>query len=749
MVKDASNEIRVLRDTFESDVADYTNQYRSSFNADESELFPNKIPNVLHKYNSFNSIFTLACLTVDEINFPAKLRVGSPKVTILRSGGSGISKIPTIYDTNFDGGLSSPREYFINDVSFKTNIAPTGQNMTNVQKIDFQVFEPNGLGTFVETLRQAAVRAGYKNYADAPFCLITEFVGIDSNNKTINVTDDNNKNIKRVIPITLNQIDLSATQAGTNYNVQATPTQDYAHKNSVRQIPNDVTLTGFTVQDFLQKALQEEFNKFKKTKNKNYDNNPVQADDIIINFPTLDQLIQQSKQTGFAGEQGATVDPNEQRTQLAGTGTAVTSTPWSISYEQSFNSMNEIGKSSMNFVDNQFKAVLNSEDKKYYDNIKKIAKTTRIVNERYGELTFKAGTTVEDIITNVLLYSDYSKYLLQDSDSLGFKKWFKINTRVYYITDSDIFQNTGAYPKLIVYDVIQHDVHESLFVKPNVKTNTVKLQNFVCKEYDYLFTGKNLDVLKFDININQVNALIMPPDQAQSKQDPNRKSKTTNSVESEINDDKGNADKDATGTGVTRANRAYSPRRATMESVGELTTEQRLALEFHDMIMTGPVASLLKCELTILGDPYFILDSGSGNYQAQVDRDPITGNYKFVNKDGSADQNFRGIYVVLNFRTPIDYGSSGQMIFNDTGNQMNKNFVKMEMFSGVYQVQTVMNSFRSGVFTQDLTITRIANQEIQDTTSNKTSSALVTSKEPVSEPDLNTFGGDVGPITNN
>ena len=133
MVKDASNEIRVLRDTFESDVADYTNQYRSSFNADESELFPNKIPNVLHKYNSFNSIFTLACLTVDEINFPAKLRVGSPKVTILRSGGSGISKIPTIYDTNFDGGLSSPREYFINDVSFKTNIAPTGQNMTNVQ----------------------------------------------------------------------------------------------------------------------------------------------------------------------------------------------------------------------------------------------------------------------------------------------------------------------------------------------------------------------------------------------------------------------------------------------------------------------------------------------------------------------------------------------------------------------------------------------------------------------------------------
>lgn len=728
MVKDASNEIKVTRDTFESDRAEDTNEYRSSFNADESELFPNKIPNPLHKYNSFNSIFTLACLTVDEMNFPAKLRVGSPKVTILRSGGSGFSKIPTIYDTNFDGGISSPREYFINDVTFLTNIAPSGQNMTNVQTIEFQVFEPNGLGTFVETIRQAAVKAGYRNSADAPFCLIIEFVGIDSNNKTINVTDDNNTSIKRVIPITINNIDLSATQAGTNYDVKATATQDYAHRNSVRQIPNDILLTGFTVQDFLQKSLQEEFNKIKKNKNKNYDNVPVGIDDIIINFPTANQLIQQSKQTGFTGEQGATVDPNEQRTQLVGTGTSVISTPWSINYEQSVRDMNEIGKSSMNFVDNQFKNVLSSDDNKYYDAKKKIAKTTRIVNERYGELTFKAGTTVEDIITNVLLYSDYSKYLLQDSDSLGFKKWFKINTRVYYINDEDIFKNTGAYPKLIVYDVVEHDVHESLFVKPNVKTNTTKLKNFVCKEYDYLFTGKNLDVLKFDIAINRVNALILPPDQAKSKQDPNKKSKTTDSTQSEINNEEGNTSKDAIASGVSRFARYYSPRRATMESVGELTTEQRLALEFHDMIMTGPVASLLKCDLTILGDPYYILDSGLGNYQAQIDKDPITGRNKFVNKDGSADQLFQGIFIVLNFRTPIDYGSSGQMIFNDTGNHMNQNFVKMEMFSGVYQVQKVMNNFQRGVFTQELTLTRVPNQEAADSAT-KNSSALVTAKD--------------------
>jgi hypothetical protein len=40
------------------------------------------------------------------------------------------------------------------------------------------------------------------------------------------------------------------------------------------------------------------------------------------------------------------------------------------------------------------------------------------------------------------------------------------------------------------------------------------------------------------------------------------------------------------------------------------------------------------------------------------------------------------------------------------------------------------------VFTQDLTITRIANQEIKDTSSNKTPSAMVTSTEFIPPPTI-------------
>jgi hypothetical protein len=160
-----------------------------------------------------------------------------------------------------------------------------------------------------------------------------------------------------------------------------------------------------------------------------------------------------------------------------------------------------------------------------------------------------------------------------------------------------------------------------------------------------------------------------------------------------------------------------------MESVGELSTEQKMALEFHDFITTGQVA-FVKADLSILGDPYFIADSGTGNYYSQIETDPKTGNPKFINKDGSMEPTFAGVYVVLNFRTPIDYASNGQMIFKDTASQLNKNFIKLAQFSGVFQVVQVENFFENGVFRQELQLTRIPNQEVKKEKGKSTGSFL-------------------------
>lgn len=682
---------------------------KSTFNADAAVLFPNKIINPLHQYNSFNSIFTLAVLTLDEINFPARLRSKPASVIILRSGGSGNSKYLTLYDANFDGNTSAQRtarEYFINDVNINTMPAPNAKGSSNITSIDFNVYEPYSMGTFIETIKQASKNAGFDNWVEAPYCLTIEFIGNKLNNQSEFVTDSNGSSTKRVFPIKLTDINFTADQAGAQYQVKAIPVPDLALRKSVQLIQNDVTIEGSTVQQMLQESLQTELNK-KNKKNSSSTNESV-IHDVIINFPQQKAAEELAQKTGQDGG-SATEDPNAQRSVLVGSGGQVYRTPSQTAYTQPQDTLNDIGKSKININKDQIKKVMSQQAKEFYNPVSK-----NVIVRSQGNrpnITFKSGTSLEVIITNVILLSDYGRFLLQDSDQFGFKKWFKIVPRAYYIKDDDALKKTGAFPILYVLDVIEHKVHESLLVKPNKKTNTMNINKFVIKEYNYLFSGSNLDVLKFDIDIKASFQAQLPSDKADSKEDPNRKSKSSKENQSDIDQSVGDTAKESVASGKTVTNYFYNPRRSARESIGELTTEQKQTLEFHDFIQTGSI-SFTNTDISILGDPYFLADSGTGNYYAQIQKDPVTGTPKFINKDGSAEPTFNGIYIVVNFRTPIDYAANGQMAFKDNASQLNKNFVKLDAFSGVFRVVDINNNFSNGVFTQNIKLVRVANQEV-------------------------------------
>jgi len=698
------------RDTFASDTA----------TVDVGELFPNKVPNPLHQYNSFNCIFTLACLTLEEINFPARLRQKPPEVIILRSGGSSKSKYLTQYDLDFNGGSSNTRnarEYFINDVSINTVIAPNQKGQSNISKIEFNVYEPYSMGTFVETLRQSGLKAGFKNYIEAPWCLIIEFVGHTLQNRTESVKDALGNTTKRIFPIKITNIDFTADQAGAQYQIRAVPVSDLALMGSVETLPKDFKLEGITVQEMLQISLQEELNKNRKAKNKNK-KTLEEINDIIVNFPIQEEQEKLSQRTGYQeAESGTTFNPDAQRSAVIGTGAQIVSTPSTTSYVQSKNTLNSIGSAKINLTKQQNKKVGSEDDNKFYDKITKLSKPAS--RGQIPNLTFKQGSKVSEIITNVILLSDYGQRLFQPSDANGFKSWFKIVPRCFYINDEKIVEQNGTYPKLIVFDVIEHKVHESLFAKINRKTDTVNFKKFVVKEYDYIFTGKNLDVLNFEIKILASYQQQLPNDKGNSKQDPNKKTRNEGDQNADTDDSPGETAKQNVGTGKITANYFASPRRKNYEALGELTTEQRHTLEFHDMIMTGSI-SLTNANLELLGDPYFLADSGLGNYYASVGKDPRTGEKKFINNDGSAETTFAGLYCVVNFKTPIDYASSGNMVFKSTANDLNKNFVQLDEFSGVYRLNQVDSVFQNGTFVQTLQLVRVPNQEVKGTATDTT-----------------------------
>jgi len=100
--------------------------------------------NPLHVYSSYNSIFTLAVLTKEEINYPDETYIGATaQLEILKSGGKSESYVSTVFEDQIGGKL----EYYIEDVSIEAIVVPnTKTRLTNATNIEFQVTEPYSMG---------------------------------------------------------------------------------------------------------------------------------------------------------------------------------------------------------------------------------------------------------------------------------------------------------------------------------------------------------------------------------------------------------------------------------------------------------------------------------------------------------------------------------------------------------------------------------------------------------------------------
>jgi hypothetical protein len=121
----------------------------------------------------------------------------------------------------------------------------------------------------------------------------------------------------------------------------------------------------------------------------------------------------------------------------------------------------------------------------------------------------------------------------------------------------------------------------------------------------------------------------------------------------------------------------------------------RAARQFMDLATQGK--DMLNLDLKILGDPYFIGDSGMGNFTLES-----AGNG--INKEGSIDWQKGQVMVRVTFRTPND-------INTDTGMYDFKNSKAVRQFSGIFKVQGISSEFNKGKFTQVLGLVRQPGQD--------------------------------------
>lgn len=666
------------------------------------------IDNPLSKYASHNCIITFASLTKGELADPDNTyRPNGPKNIILKSSGVGNSKVPTSYEQT----LGITTEYFIDDIEVNAIIGSNSSSkQTNATTMSFQVTEPYSMGVFLETLAVTAIEsnADAASYLDSAYVLILEFIGYDDSGNQIEIP-----NTKRFFPIKLTKVEFNVTAGGSVYSIEAVAWNDQALADEVQRINQDIDVSGKTVADLLQNNSPNETSLTSVLNQIQLDQkeagNISAADAYVIMFPEAASSATDSFKNSVSEESSATAQPqiSERLSATAEQGVTLEDIQ---DFANSAGSINEIGKSkvdSVTFTSGNPK--FGTSDVVFEDGL--ATRGNLEFNQEDRFINISQGARIQDIIEAIILVSDYGKQLATaDPDSRGMLKWFRIETDTYEVTNEENTNQRGRSAKIYVYRVVTYLVHASNFVSSSQKSPGIaELKKKIPKKYEYIYSGKNDDIINFDITFNTAFYSAISMDLFQAGQDSQLNGASTGglnqSATPSLNPNavsRGGTSNEPSGNAEFTA--APNTSSAIISGSGTETVEVAISRRFNDILNNG--VDLITMDVDILGDPYYLSDSGIGNYRA-----PRSGNQ--TTADGSMDHQYEESHVLFEFKTPLDYDQeTGKMLFPEAAGE------PVRKFSGIYKVITVTNQISQNKFTQSLKLLRVRNQlgeETEDT----------------------------------
>jgi hypothetical protein len=654
-------------------------------------------PNILSQFASYNYIVTLSCLDDESLNFPdSTYRAGKFNTLILASG--------SINPDNRVNTAFGKFDFFMDDISIVHQCAfSKDSGNTNMMGFKFKVLEPYSMGIFPQAMQKAAIEAGHPSYlGTAPFLLTIDFSGHTADQLAKSLPRE-----RRLFPFTLMDMTARVTAKGTEYEVTGNPYNYTAFNAGFNTIPHDTTISGQTVQEMLQtgeKSLQRVLNDYLVQRAKE---NKEEPDEIIIMFPedpssplpSANETI--NKATRNPKGQGGGGDIYDRLKLKKGTGKL------NQTYVQEEGAVNSVGKSSMGFSSTRAGDSPFGKDNAVYDAEKGIYQRGNLqIDVTTSDFRFLQSTDVTNVINQVIIMSDYAKQALRDSqaDDAGMLPWWRIDPQVYQGSSYKNLGKTGRKPQLIVYRVVAYKVNASVLIPPNsAPPGILQLKKEALKEYNYIYTGKNTEIIDFQITMNNNFRKAVSADGYKDSADVKQAKQSNQEVADE---DPKTASED---TGSNRPPPDAQPRQVSRNVTNTSTDGRggggledistRLARNFMDAVTEG--ADMLETTLKVHGDPYFLGDSGIGNYTS-----PET-NYRMINSDGSMNYQNTEVYIIVNFRTPTDVDPA-----KGTYNSINGSGELVQAYSGLYKILQVESNFSGGKFTQVLSLNRQTNQEL-------------------------------------
>jgi hypothetical protein len=646
-----------------------------------------KLPmiNPLHKYASYVYSFTLAALRSSDLNDPQNtyLKGAFLPIVLKTAGANPSNRIKTKFGA-FD--------FYLDDLVINSLYGfQQGIGNTNATKIEFKITEPYSMGMFPVALSQAAFKAGYKlGFRECIFLLKIEFKGTDQNGAMVSVP-----NTTKFIPMRIQKIKMTVNEGGATYACEGIPASEVAHLQSNSSIITETTVAGSTVQEILQtgpRSLQSVLNN-RLRETALAAKIPI-ADEIVIIFP--------------AGVGAVSAEPGEDEKARAGKAADAPKTKLAddakifetlkVSRSDINNTLiqqqiNEIGAADMGYDNSKGAKTPQTQTEKVIEN-GKVVQSAINTNIKISEYTIPQNSSIQNAITQIVLTSKFVKDSLKNKpDDLGFRNWFRIETQVYHVESEENYQTIGRKPQILVYRIVPYKVHSTNMPIAGTKSSKFKqLVKQCAKVYSYIYTGKNTEVLRFNLDFdNKFNTAMIP-----------NGFKTADDVVNEANQD---AKQKATIIELPEGSPAVDPNSFWNSMVnffstgtssdnrgkgGEETDEDRAARVFHDAITYG--GDLQRIQMDIMGDPYWLSGNGLGNYSSQP------SSFFNVSKDGSVSFQNGEVDMLFTFRTPIDL-NSGTGLYTMAGNRAGQ-------FTGLYSVKRVIHRFSGGQFTQTLNALR-------------------------------------------
>jgi hypothetical protein len=552
---------------------------------------------------------------------------------------------------------SFPTDFAIDNLEIESLIGNRAQGKgADALSVRFDIIEPYSV-TFIDRLADVVVRNGMGiDFKTLIYCLKIQFLGYDDLGIPITI-----EGATKYIPFTMLNVTFSITNKGAVYKCHGIPKKNMAMTLTDNVIPFHIELEGRTVGELLGAFPITSGSGSARTDS----TTPTPSSSVSLKNLTKslndyeDNKVPKSQK--YANRYYFQLDPDLYNAVVLDTKKA------------------EDGQRPMSDISGPKGAATAAGGRQ--GNI--------TFDSTQGKFNAQAGTRITDLLNNILKLTDFMKKQANSSggDTNKPVTTWKIFPKIKIKGYDPI---TNMFWREVTFVVKKYDIyglsHPNLGQKPPPT-------GCIVKNYDYLYTGENRDVMDLNIEYKVAFFEVFNASKDELTQKANKGTGETPS-------------KDQTTTDNSSDNSKIQPGRLGVPAIGPEQTsgaatvdEQAIVIgELMNQLLDN-AGDMIKLDLKIVGDPDWIQQDN-----VLYDVSKLTPGDKTLS-NGTISYYDSITCFNLNFKTPLkDYDDTTGIFDVQTGKSA-------ALFSGIYQVLKVVNSFSRGRFTQKLENIRVRIQD--------------------------------------